>query len=165
MKSAIWHGVSACPSQLVSCSVTCQVGPDEVRSNALAEALAQLARRAAFNQLRTVEQLGYIVFLSAWSVELVRSLVRAQRPSALGYSSHVFPGLQIKSATLRVGCGQLAWGAFPMLGAASRGAPSMHSQHAPTNHNTSQAQQTHTLIKLIWPCMVATRLVAGSRIR
>ena len=62
------------------CIVAHQVGPDEVRSNALVEALAQLARRAAFNQLRTLEQLGYIVFLSAWSDELVRSLVRASLP-------------------------------------------------------------------------------------
>ena len=61
----------------VSTILTRQVGPDEVRSNALVEALAQLARRAAFNQLRTIEQLGYIVFLSAWSNELIRSLVRA----------------------------------------------------------------------------------------
>ena len=47
-----------------------------MHSNALVDALAQLARRAAFHRLRTVEQLGYIVFLSAWSNELVRSLVR-----------------------------------------------------------------------------------------
>jgi len=77
--SAGWHRVSAHSSQLTPCSVARQVGPDEVRSNALVEALAQLARRAAFNQLRTAEQLGYIVFLSAWSVELVRSLVRTTR--------------------------------------------------------------------------------------
>ncbi len=55
------------------------MGPDELRSNALVEALAQLARRAAFHQLRTIEQLGYIVFLSAWSNELVRSLVCPQK--------------------------------------------------------------------------------------
>ena len=52
-----------------------------MRGNALVEALAQLARRAAFYQLRTVEQLGYIVFLSAWSNELVRSLVRPRAAS------------------------------------------------------------------------------------
>ena len=74
----------------MACSITCQVGPDEVRSNALVEALAQLARRAAFNQLRTVEQLGYIVFLSAWSVELVRSLVRGQWSESLQTAAATF---------------------------------------------------------------------------
>jgi insulysin len=39
------------------------VGTDEVRRNALAELLVQLTKREAFAQLRTREQLGYIVSL------------------------------------------------------------------------------------------------------
>ena len=73
-----------------------------MRSNALVEALAQLARRAAFQQLRTVEQLGYIVFLSAWSVEPVRSLVRATAAFEVPrHSSRRLSRLQARSAVLR----------------------------------------------------------------
>jgi hypothetical protein len=39
------------------------VGTEEVRRNALVELLVQLAKREAFAQLRTREQLGYIVSL------------------------------------------------------------------------------------------------------
>jgi hypothetical protein len=35
-----------------------QVGPDDLRRNALADLLVQLAKRDAFHQLRTVEQVG-----------------------------------------------------------------------------------------------------------
>lgn len=48
-----------------------------MRSNALGSLLVQLAKRAAFHQLRTVEQLGYMVFLTTWTNETVRSVVRA----------------------------------------------------------------------------------------
>lgn len=40
-----------------------QVGQDEPHINALLELLVQTAKRDAFHQLRSVEQLGYIVFL------------------------------------------------------------------------------------------------------
>ncbi|GAQ79598.1 Insulinase family protein [Klebsormidium nitens] len=40
-----------------------QVGPDESRSNVLLELFLQTAKRDVFYQLRSVEQLGYIVFL------------------------------------------------------------------------------------------------------
>lgn len=35
-----------------------QVGPDDLRTNALAELVAAIGSRDAFHQLRTVEQLG-----------------------------------------------------------------------------------------------------------
>lgn len=35
-----------------------QVGPDDLRLNALAELATQIGKRDAFHQLRTVEQLG-----------------------------------------------------------------------------------------------------------
>ncbi|KAG1675762.1 hypothetical protein FOA52_012418 [Chlamydomonas sp. UWO 241] len=41
--------------------VTYQVGPDELRRNALHQLLVQLLKRDAFNTLRTQQQLGYIV--------------------------------------------------------------------------------------------------------
>jgi hypothetical protein len=40
-----------------------QVGPDDLRRNALAGLLVQLAKRDAFNTLRTQQQLGYIVHM------------------------------------------------------------------------------------------------------
>ena len=41
---------------------TClQVGPDDLRRNALLQLLVQAAKRDAFHTLRTVEQLGYMV--------------------------------------------------------------------------------------------------------
>jgi hypothetical protein len=40
-----------------------QVGPDDLRSNALAGLLVQLSKRDAFNKLRTQQQLGYIVHM------------------------------------------------------------------------------------------------------
>jgi secreted Zn-dependent insulinase-like peptidase len=41
----------------------CQVGPDDLRRNALTALLVQLAKRDAFNTLRTQQQLGYIVHM------------------------------------------------------------------------------------------------------
>jgi secreted Zn-dependent insulinase-like peptidase len=43
--------------------VAVQVGPDDLRRNALAGLLVQLAKRDAFNTLRTQQQLGYIVHM------------------------------------------------------------------------------------------------------
>ena len=47
--------------------LTYQVGPDEQRSNALVDLLVHCAKRDVFHMLRTQEQLGYLVFLQAWS--------------------------------------------------------------------------------------------------
>ena len=44
-----------------------QVGPDSTRSNILVELLVHCAKRDVFHVLRTKEQLGYLVFLSAWT--------------------------------------------------------------------------------------------------
>eukprot|EP00898_Chlorokybus_atmophyticus_P006740 jgi/Chlat1/7067/Chrsp57S06767 len=41
-----------------------QVGRDQPRLNVLAQLFVQVARQAAFHQLRSVEQLGYIVYLN-----------------------------------------------------------------------------------------------------
>lgn len=40
-----------------------QVGPDDLNRNALTALLVQLAKRDAFNTLRTQQQLGYIVHM------------------------------------------------------------------------------------------------------
>lgn len=58
------------------------MGPDDLRRNALGQLLAQLARRDAFHQLRTQQQLGYLVHMSPWTTLSVCSLVRSQ---------HLFP--------------------------------------------------------------------------
>lgn len=52
------------------------MGPDDQRVNALGSLLVALAKRSAFNQLRTIEQLGYMVFLTSWTNETIRSVVR-----------------------------------------------------------------------------------------
>jgi hypothetical protein len=44
-----------------------QVGPDSLRSNTLTGLLVQLAKRDAFNTLRTQQQLGYIVHM--WALQ------------------------------------------------------------------------------------------------
>ena len=44
-----------------------QVGLDSTRSNVLVELLVHCAKREVFHVLRTKEQLGYLVFLSAWT--------------------------------------------------------------------------------------------------
>lgn len=43
------------------CTHIAQVGPDDLRRNALMQLLVHLAKRDAFYTLRTQEQLGYIV--------------------------------------------------------------------------------------------------------
>jgi secreted Zn-dependent insulinase-like peptidase len=54
------------------------MGPDDLRRNALGQVLAQLAQRDAFHQLRTQQQLGYLVHMSSWTTLSVRSLVSCQ---------------------------------------------------------------------------------------
>ena len=54
------------------------MGPDDLRRNALGQLAAQLAQRDAFHQLRTQQQLGYLVHMSSWTTLSVRSLVRSQ---------------------------------------------------------------------------------------
>lgn len=54
-------------NQNSSIVLTYQVGPDQERSNALADLLVHCAKRDVFHVLRTQEQLGYLVFLSAWT--------------------------------------------------------------------------------------------------
>lgn len=57
-------GAHLLPAQLAALSpffclpCTPQVGPDDLRMNALAELVTQIGKRDAFHQLRTVEQLG-----------------------------------------------------------------------------------------------------------
>lgn len=48
---------------LCCCFPVPQVGPDELGRNALTGLLVQLAKRDAFNTLRTQQQLGYIVHM------------------------------------------------------------------------------------------------------
>ncbi|KAK9803974.1 hypothetical protein WJX72_009535 [[Myrmecia] bisecta] len=64
--------------------VTYQVGLNQALSNVLAELLVQCAKRDAFHTLRTVEQLGYMVFLSAWWNLSVRSVVFIIQSTAYG---------------------------------------------------------------------------------
>ncbi len=45
-----------------------------MRSNALAQLLVQLSERDAFNELRTQQQLGYVVFLFRESENQVQSI-------------------------------------------------------------------------------------------
>ena len=44
-----------------------QVAPDQERSNALVALLVHCAKRDVFHVLPTQQQLGYLVFLSAWT--------------------------------------------------------------------------------------------------
>jgi insulysin len=55
--------------------VAFQVGPDELRANVLAELVTQIGKRDAFYQLRTVEQLGYLTFLTAYWTLTARSVL------------------------------------------------------------------------------------------
>ncbi|PSC73920.1 Zinc-peroxisomal [Micractinium conductrix] len=55
--------------------VAFQVGPDDLRLNALAELVTQIGKRDAFHQLRTVEQLGYMTFCTAYWTLTVRSIL------------------------------------------------------------------------------------------
>jgi secreted Zn-dependent insulinase-like peptidase len=58
---AVAHCCCCCPLLLLP--LLLQVGPDSLRSNALTGLLVQLAKRDAFNTLRTQQQLGYIVHM------------------------------------------------------------------------------------------------------
>ncbi|KAL4858339.1 Insulin-degrading enzyme-like 1 [Chlorella vulgaris] len=55
--------------------VAFQVGADAPRLNVLAELLTAIGRRDAFHQLRTVEQLGYLTFFTAYWTLHVRSVL------------------------------------------------------------------------------------------
>eukprot|EP00873_Tetraselmis_striata_P029260 jgi/Tetstr1/449524/TSEL_036612.t1 len=54
--------------------ITFQIDAEDLRTKCLAQLLAQLGKPAAFHQLRTVEQLGYIVFLVAQSDSTVMNV-------------------------------------------------------------------------------------------
>ncbi|WIA09647.1 hypothetical protein OEZ85_009034 [Tetradesmus obliquus] len=65
--------------------VTYQVGPDDLRPNALAGLLVQLAKRDAFNTLRTQQQLGYIVHMygaSDLGVQGISFIIQSDKYSA-----------------------------------------------------------------------------------
>ncbi|WIA29727.1 hypothetical protein OEZ86_012206 [Tetradesmus obliquus] len=65
--------------------VTYQVGPDDLRRNALAGLLVQLAKRDAFNTLRTQQQLGYIVHMygaSDLGVQGISFIIQSDKYSA-----------------------------------------------------------------------------------
>ncbi|GMH33522.1 hypothetical protein BSKO_01356 [Bryopsis sp. KO-2023] len=57
-----------------SVSITYQIGQDDVHMNALGELAVHIGQREAFTQLRTIEQLGYIVSMMFWSDLGVRSV-------------------------------------------------------------------------------------------
>ncbi len=60
-------------ANLVNADVA-QVGPDDLARNALAELAVQCCRRDAFHTLRTVEQLGYMVWLAGLPTLTVRAV-------------------------------------------------------------------------------------------
>eukprot|EP00271_Cylindrocystis_brebissonii_P018956 TRINITY_DN5550_c0_g1_i1.p1 TRINITY_DN5550_c0_g1~~TRINITY_DN5550_c0_g1_i1.p1 ORF type:complete len:1062 (+),score=215.89 TRINITY_DN5550_c0_g1_i1:412-3597(+) len=69
-----------------------QVGQDEPRLNMLAQLLVQTATREAFYQLRTVEQLGYIVYLVSRNdlgVRGIQCIVQSTVKSALALDARV----------------------------------------------------------------------------
>lgn len=76
-----------CPSPLPGFLSAPQVGPDDLRRNALSQLLVQLTKRDAFYQLRTQEQLGYIVSLFP-SSELGVSSIQAVVQSASHSAAH-----------------------------------------------------------------------------
>ncbi len=51
------------------------MGPDDFHTNLLLELFIHIAKRDAFHQLRTVEQLGYIVSVSSHAVLGVRHVL------------------------------------------------------------------------------------------
>ncbi|KAK9834702.1 hypothetical protein WJX74_008107 [Apatococcus lobatus] len=51
-----------------------QVGPDDIRRNAMMQLLVHIGRPQSFNTLRTQEQLGYLVFLQTYTTLSVRSI-------------------------------------------------------------------------------------------
>ncbi|EIE20423.1 hypothetical protein COCSUDRAFT_30601 [Coccomyxa subellipsoidea C-169] len=62
--------------------LTYQVGPDDLARNALAELAVQCCRRDAFHTLRTVEQLGYMVWLAGLPTLTVRAVAFVVQSSA-----------------------------------------------------------------------------------
>jgi hypothetical protein len=58
------------------------VGPDDLARNALAELAVQCCRRDAFHTLRTVEQLGYMVWLAGVPTLTVRAVAFVVQSSA-----------------------------------------------------------------------------------
>ncbi|CAD7703211.1 unnamed protein product [Ostreobium quekettii] len=66
-------------------NVVYQIGPDNLRTNALSELLVHIGGSEAFEQLRTVEQLGYIVVMLSWddlTVRHVRFIIQSSSHSA-----------------------------------------------------------------------------------
>ncbi|BDA50691.1 Insulin-degrading enzyme [Coccomyxa sp. Obi] len=64
--------------------LTYQVGPDDLARNALAELAVQCCRRDAFHTLRTVEQLGYMVWLAGLPTLTVRAVAFVVQSAAFG---------------------------------------------------------------------------------
>ena len=65
-----------------------QLGPQSLRQSALLDVLAQMMQEPCFNQLRTIEQLGYIVFSGAFrseNIEHFRFVIQSDKmaPDAL----------------------------------------------------------------------------------
>ncbi len=58
------------------------MGPDDLARNALAELAVQCCRRDAFHTLRTVEQLGYMVWLAGLPTLTVRAVAFVVQSSA-----------------------------------------------------------------------------------
>lgn len=71
------------------------MGPDDLRRNALGQLAAQLAQRDAFHQLRTQQQLGYLVHMSSWTTLSVRSLVSCQVALSLLSVTTIIPSLHL----------------------------------------------------------------------
>jgi insulysin len=61
-----------------------QVGPDDLHRNALLDLLLQCGKRDAFHTLRTVEQLGYMVWLTQHSVLSVHAAALIVQSAAFG---------------------------------------------------------------------------------
>ncbi len=60
------------------------MGPDDLRRNALAQLLVQCIKREAFHTLRTVEQLGYLVWLAPHATLAVAGLAFIIQSAAFG---------------------------------------------------------------------------------
>ena len=79
---------------------------DDLRTNALAELVVHIGKRDAFHQLRTVEQLGYMVFCTAyWSLTVrnVALIIQSNAHSAEHLESRVEAFLPAVGDALRVG--------------------------------------------------------------
>ena len=66
-------GLHTFEAQILSFSVL-QIGPDEAKLNVLAELWVRCTKQEAFHQLRSQQQLGYIVFLTTTSNVTVRNV-------------------------------------------------------------------------------------------